>query len=383
MNISHSLSKLDDIDWDYLGDQSESPFASAHFHPGRFISQIPATLIGRLSKPGDVILDPYCGSGTTLVEAQRLGRIPIGIDLNPASILISKSKLIGSRASLIKTLLGGHLHRFLDSGFVANGNFREVDVTAPTGVQLTKWYHPNTAKELLEIWGYISHQKGKGKLLLQFAFSSILMQACSENRHWGYICDNTRPLSHNYVNAIDLFSKFINKLLCAYVDRDTEISFSTKFPLPKASIYEGDALSTLKNLPSSSVDLVITSPPYFGVIDYIKAQRLTMEWFGYDIQELRLKETGARSKRNRINSYSEYVTSLDNVLCETSRVLKKGSSLTLLIGQSRSRENPLPDIVKSATNAGFKLERDFSRDVTSRRRQAPSLKKETLFIFSI
>src|SRR6266852_1394429 len=95
MNInSHLRSRLRNIDWDFPGSLSESPFSAIHWHPARFASQVPASLIGLLSQPGDLVLDPFMGSGTTLVEAQRLGRRSIGIDLNPIACLMVRAKTL-------------------------------------------------------------------------------------------------------------------------------------------------------------------------------------------------------------------------------------------------------------------------------------------------
>src|SRR5688572_125646 len=80
---THLRYRQERVDWDFAGEYSESLFSSIHWHPSRFASQIPATLIGLLSLPGESVLDPFVGSGTTLVEAQRLNRPSIGVDLNP------------------------------------------------------------------------------------------------------------------------------------------------------------------------------------------------------------------------------------------------------------------------------------------------------------
>src|SRR4051812_27393641 len=88
------ISRIRGIDWDFAGSYSESPFSAIHWHPARFASQVPAAILGLLSKEGDVVLDPFVGSGTMLVEAQRLGRIAIGMDLNPVACLIAKSKTL-------------------------------------------------------------------------------------------------------------------------------------------------------------------------------------------------------------------------------------------------------------------------------------------------
>ena len=63
-----------------------------HPFPAKFIPHIPQILVEQFSKPGDRVFDPFCGSGTTLVEATLLGRSSIGTDINPISVLASKVK---------------------------------------------------------------------------------------------------------------------------------------------------------------------------------------------------------------------------------------------------------------------------------------------------
>src|SRR6266850_5105308 len=99
------ISRLSEIDWDFAGKLSDSAFSSIHWHPARFASQIPATFIGLLSKPGDLVVDPFMGSATTLVEAQRLGRRSIGSDLNPIACLIARAKTVSkTEAAITRTI---------------------------------------------------------------------------------------------------------------------------------------------------------------------------------------------------------------------------------------------------------------------------------------
>lgn len=382
MVITNSLSKLQSIDWDYIGDQSESPFASIHFHPGRFISQIPATLIGRLSRPGDTVFDPYCGSGTTLVEAQRLGRHGVGVDTNPVSVLISRAKLVPVRSVRISAILRGHLNRFLDQRLTLGKIAHATSDAIPRTVQLTKWYHPDTAAELKEIWAYISQLRGPARSLLEFAFSGILMPACSETRTWGYICDNTRPIKYHYVDARGLFCNLVRKLEEAYSSRDSELPPGRSFPLPAATVFHGDSTTVMRNLASDTVDLVVTSPPYFGVVDYVKSQRLSMEWFGHNVEEFRATETGARSKRHRAAAYAQYVAELEGAFGEIFRLLKSGGVFAFLVGQSQRRKDPLPDLLDAALRSGLILQHEFVREIAQGRRQAPSLKTEVLYLFT-
>ena len=99
------ISRIKKINWDFSGSKSDSPFSHLHWHPGRFISQLPAALIGLLSKPDAIVFDPFVGSGTTIVEAQRLGRKSIGIDISFISYLISKSKTLSLNSKQITELI--------------------------------------------------------------------------------------------------------------------------------------------------------------------------------------------------------------------------------------------------------------------------------------
>lgn len=60
---------------------------------GNWAPQIPRNIILRYSKPGDLVLDPMCGSGTTLIECKLLGRNAIGLDINPQSVKLTKDNL--------------------------------------------------------------------------------------------------------------------------------------------------------------------------------------------------------------------------------------------------------------------------------------------------
>ena len=86
-----SVSALSEVDWSF----SETPGIDLpgriHPYPAKFIPEIPGTLLDCLPPPtGTRVLDPFMGSGTTLVEAQRRGYGAVGIDLNPIATLITR-----------------------------------------------------------------------------------------------------------------------------------------------------------------------------------------------------------------------------------------------------------------------------------------------------
>ena len=86
------LSNLAKLDWDFADANTGHLTHALHPYPAKFIPQIPQALIQELSSVGDTVLDMFCGSGTTLLEALRLGRNAVGIDANPLAALISRVK---------------------------------------------------------------------------------------------------------------------------------------------------------------------------------------------------------------------------------------------------------------------------------------------------
>lgn len=373
-----SYSKLRELDWSFPGDKSDSPFSDLHFHPGRFVPQIPAALIGTLTQPRDVILDPFCGSGTTLVEAQRLGRNAIGIDLNPIACLISRVKTQKKSAAKIEEEVSNFLKILAIYDIEHRMDAKNI---APPSVQLSKWYHPETGRQLVSIWSCIQSHMDEGVHdLALFCFSATLMASCGETRHWGYICDNVRPLQLRYVDAYGVFADRAKALIEAFRRRDHRSLSPELFVTSEILVKEGDATAELTSLGANSVDLVVTSPPYFGVVDYIKAQRLTFEWFGIELEAYRRSEIGARSKRHRLSALTQYLDEIGAVVRETYRVLKVGCVAAFVLGESGKREGAIAEFVSMLNKQGFETEIRVTRTIGRLRRQPASLSNEELII---
>lgn len=125
---------------------------------------------------------------------------------------------------------------------------------------------------------------------------------------------------------------------------------------------------------------MVTSPPYFGVADYAKSQRLSMEWFGRDIEPVRQSEIGARSKRHRKAASLDFLKELRGVFVECHRVLKSGGYAVVVLGSSPVRSDIAPDFLNEMGGIGFSVEAELSRNISSMRRQFPSLSSERVFI---
>jgi DNA modification methylase len=367
---SARLRRFQEIDWDFSDEASESPFSDVHWHPCRFPSQIPALAVRRLTSAGQTVLDPFVGSGTTVVETQWSGRCGVGVDVNPIACLAARSKVLVEQGQQIASALD-------DVALKLRATWDSIrPATSPRTVQLDKWYTPQTGNSLRKLWEFIAADKGVLSVILQAAFSSILLAACRETRHWGYVCDNSKPKDHRERDVLQLYIDSLTRYRNAYLARDQAVQ-QALFPV---EILEGNAVDVLQKLPSSSIDCIVTSPPYFGVADYVKSQRLSHEWFGQEIEPRRLLEIGARSKRHRRSAIADYTTELIGVFSECFRVSRKGAYALIILGQSPNRESAEEWFLAGVTQVGYRIESRQERSIRETRRQMPSILTETVLL---
>ncbi|RPJ44109.1 MAG: site-specific DNA-methyltransferase, partial [Betaproteobacteria bacterium] len=113
---------------------------------GCFKPQLPAYFIDRLSKPGDVIYDPFSGRGTTAVEAALMGRHVIANDVNPLSAMLTQPRL---EVPLIATI---------------DVRLRAIKLGARqrNDIDLSMFYHPDTERELLNLRAYLAERRANG-----------------------------------------------------------------------------------------------------------------------------------------------------------------------------------------------------------------------------
>ena len=78
--------------WDFIGKDTNELTHGFHLYPGVMNPFVARKLISRFGKNHETLLDPFCGSGTTLVEAKNAGISADGFDINPIARLISRAK---------------------------------------------------------------------------------------------------------------------------------------------------------------------------------------------------------------------------------------------------------------------------------------------------
>jgi len=332
---SVDISRLDQLDWDFpRAGTVRGSVQSIHWFPGNFIAQIPATLIQILSRPGDLIFDPFAGSATTAVEAAKLGRAAIVSDRLSVSELIGKAKLVLINGALdpksldeVKAALTFEQQcRSLEAGRNGEGSDQI----------LTRWYSADTLSQLRYLWRLVESLPLETRRVLTAVFSDVLFQCAStggsvtrtgkkRRHHWGWVADNVVPKSPLDHNAIALFLLRLNTLPVE--------DWLTDERSPNLSIVQQDARCLA--IKDDVIDLVVTSPPYIGMIDYAHANRLLYAWMGWSLKAERKDEIGARFRRGRQHVVADYLADMRAAREEIRRVLRSGSYCALILGQSK------------------------------------------------
>ena len=120
-----------------------------HRYPAIFIPQIVSRLVEKYTKKNDLIVDPFGGCGTTLVESKVLGRSSIGVDINPVAVLITKAKKTPIEPAKIEK----HFLKLKDK---INSFNKNTEVKAPKHERIDYWFKPEEKEKLAFIFSEIS-----------------------------------------------------------------------------------------------------------------------------------------------------------------------------------------------------------------------------------
>ena len=325
-----------------VADSLTHPF---HTYPARMDPATAKLLVEELAgggRRGAAVLDPFCGSGTTLVEARAAGLAAIGSDLNPLAIAIARAKTWtappGRRAAL-RALGGDIARRVLAEGKAARRAGHQAAPLRRVGRKpemrdraLGEWFAPHVRRELEQLGGMVDEAIARDPELggvLQVVLSSILYKVSRRASD----TDPTRVERQvGRGAAARLFAGRV-ELLCAGLDELARV------PGPMPRLLVADARALGREVADRSVDVVVTSPPYAGTYDYAELHRLRMIFLGMDVAPLERKEIGGRSRfvgtpdRTR-KALGGHVGDMAGVLKEMARVLVPGGLAAVVVGDS-------------------------------------------------
>jgi DNA modification methylase len=266
---------------DFHGEDSGYASHDLHSFAAKFPPQLPRVFIRGLTSPGDIVLDPMMGSGTTLVEALLEGRRGIGIDIDPLALRLGYAKTRTANLSNIQDTINKVLqkaHHYLSGRErIERSLFDFFDEKTKTFINY--WFSPPTQRELmalvLAIQNVADHPTRR---FFELTLSSIIVTKSGG-------VSMARDLAHSRPhldkakiakNALEQFSSRLHKNL-----KSLE---GLKASRGVASIIAGDARSM--PIANGVIDLIVTSPPYANAIDYMRAHKFSLVWFGNSISEL-------------------------------------------------------------------------------------------------
>mgnify|MGYP000862184741 CR=1 FL=1 len=286
---------------------------------GQFSPNLVESLLGKYAIDDGVILDPFCGSGTTLAEASIHGNTSYGVELNPAAYILARLyTFCGKEINSLESLLI-HLEVMLSLN---------PDITCDAQ-SLANWIKKNNS--------------GFEKIIMEAIFLLTL--------------GNGEELKQEKLNkAFTLIRQIMQNLHNARAE---------------AHVMLGDARQT--SLDENSIDLVLTSPPYVNVFNYHQNYRKAVEFLGWQVLPTARAEFGSNRKNrsNRLRTVIQYAQDIGAALVETQRVVKTtGKSIWVVGRESKVRGCSIPNpeiIYRMATEgANLTLETKMERSFTSR-----------------
>jgi hypothetical protein len=358
-----------------------------HPYLGKFIPQLVGYFLSRYFEPGQTVLDPFSGSGTTLVEAAERGMSSTGIELSEFNVMISRVKLARydipamekEVMEILRKTAEFSSHESEEGGRHETPRRPGQEEGGPEGDYLETWFAPRSLSELIYfrdlIPGY-EHQELLKVLLSRTARSCRLVHhydlATPRAPVRGpYLCYKHRGKVCTPVTTIMPRLRFYSE---DTVRRIRE--FQTLRARHAASlVVEGDSRSVRLDdyHPSGNTAAgIFTSPPYVGQIDYHEQHRYAYELFGIERRDG--LEIGPKARGRGGRAKTEYSKSMAESLINMSRYLSPRSAVLLV---ANDRLALYPDIFE---RAGMRIERRFERPVEDRTERDKRPYSETVFL---
>jgi len=359
-------------------------------YPAKFIPQLASRLINEYSKEGDIIIDPFMGSGTTVVEAIINNRIGIGTDINEIAYLIAKVKTTTINIANISQEFNNIEFSLQDR---LNGNYdhflEKANKIVPKNDRIAYWFLPKQKDKLSIIFARILEIKDDDiRNFFLIGFAQIL-KSCSI-----WLQKSVKPTRDQNKKLVEPLTAFINqtkKMIKKHSEFERILNYEIKQNTDKYRIVE---CSDSRNLPcgDNKASLIVTSPPYVTSYEYADLHQLPSLWFGYlsELAEFRKKFIGSAYKskeKSELNSslaeeivtqlgenkkgreVRNYFTDMLESFIEMRRTLKKGGKACIVIGNTQFQGVDIMNaevFQEQCENIGFKTYNVIHREIPSK-----------------
>jgi DNA modification methylase len=346
-----------------------------HPYLGKFIPQLVEVFLKKYFKPGQIILDPFVGSGTTLIEANILNMPSIGIELSEFSYLIAKVKTQKYDIELVEKEILDILNKTKEFSRKIQKNQISLfdDWDFEPSEYFKTWYHPRAIKEIYFYRSLIPNYQNQDILKI------ILCRAARSARQIPHY-DLARPkkpvkekywcIKHKrYCEPVDNAIKFINRYSLDTIKRVKE--FDRLRTSAKIILLRGDA-RTIKLPVQKEIDGIFTSPPYLGLINYHEQHRYAYELFHF--KEYPEAEIGSPNKNGNADK-EKYKNDIIAVFKNMNPYLKVGAKIFIVVND---KYNLYPEIGKEC---GYKFVDVFHRPVLMRTERDNNRFSESIYYF--
>ncbi len=308
-----------------------------------FKPQLPRFFVERLTRPGEVVYDPFLGRGTTAIEAALLGRTPIGTDVNPLSEILVAPRLSPPPLDAIS-------QRMRDL---------PLNAACETRDDLLVFYHPNTLMQITNLRNYLLAEQDDGSLDAIDRWIRMVATNRLTGHSPGFFSVYTLP--PNQAVTVERQRGINRNRKQTPPERDVRLSIMKKSRSLLSQLNEDDAeriretsqealliTGSSNNTPgieSDSVSLVVTSPPFLDVVDYQTDNWLRCWFNGIDAQSVQVWQ---------FRKPHEWQAAMTSVFIELRRVLKPAGYVAFEVGEVRGGKILLESlVVPAAAEAGL------------------------------
>lgn len=306
-----------------------------HPYLGKYIPQLVEVFLRKFLSPGETVLDPFCGSGTTLVQANELGIHSVGCDISAFNVLLSRVKTARYDVSALRLDTADILARTARITGQHDGSTQAVLLSEPHAAApksessdyLNEWFAPQALAELTAFRSLIGEYEHQDFLKV------VLSRAARSARQTTHFDldfpkrPTTEPYQcykHGRVCAPTKTAfKFIARY-CADAVRRVE-QFSQVRSDAKVTCMHTDSRAT-DDLPV--VDAVVTSPPYVGLIDYHEQHRYAYELL--ELDDKRSHEIGAAASGQSRAARDAYCKDMVSVFGNVVTRLRPGGAFVVV-----------------------------------------------------